>query len=179
LHPRTYTGYECENCNQIDRKELAICPHCGFPKSGSEEEKQIFYDNLEFVRRQLSSHKEDIFQAKLSLWIIALLNFLFAFVFYISYYEMNDANLVLVINLLSALVFLLLGFVANEKPFIALLCGVLLYVALIIFRMVDEQPNELLNIFCREIFVVWLFKGLNGARVVEDLQKEIARRQPK
>ena len=179
MHSRTYTRYECENCNQIDRKELAICPHCEFPKGGSEEEKQIFYDKLEFVRQQLSSHRDDIFQAKVSLWIVAFLNFLFAFVFYVSYHEMDDANLVLVINLLSALVFLLLGFVATEKPFVALLCGVLLYVALIIFRMVDEQPNDLLNIFGREIFVVWLFKGFNGARVVEDLQKEVARRQPK
>ncbi|HYJ37348.1 MAG TPA: hypothetical protein VEV87_01980 [Chitinophagaceae bacterium] len=172
--PRHTSGFDCENCGRDLRRSYSICPHCKFPIEGSEEEKELYYHRLEAAKIELTGLQEKVENARISLWIIALINLLYAIIFHLFNKEIKDAHLVLVINILASLIFILLGILAKEKPFSALTAGLILYVSLFIYRLVDGQPDMLIAALAKDILAVWLFKGISNTRTAEELKKQLS-----
>ena len=169
-------GYECENCKRRFPRENLICPSCEYPIAGTENEKNLFYHNLETAKTQLKGMEDRVYQAKLCLWIIASVNFLYALVSYLFQSESEDAFLILLINLAISAIFVILALSANERPYSALIGGLIVYVAMIAYQFIDHQSAVPIFSIFRYGLIIYLAVGISNTSQVEYLKKEIARR---
>ena len=168
--------YQCENCKRQFPRENAMCPSCEYPIGGTEEEQNIFYDKLETAKSQLKGMEDRVYQSKLCLWIIAGVNFLYALVSYLFQSESQDALLVLLINLAISAIFVILALSANERPYSALIGGLIVYVAMIAYQIIDQQSSVPIFSIFRYSLIIYIAIGINKTSQVEYLKKEIARR---
>ena len=94
----------------------------------------------------------------------------------IIYLTSRDNDLALAIflsNVIVAVIFVLLAELSKQRPFIALLSGLLLYITLNLYMIVIEGASPFSGIIIKGIIIVYLVKGINSAREAEQIKKEI------
>jgi hypothetical protein len=166
----------CENCKHSFEQSKSSCPSCGFPVTGSEAQKERFYHEIEANKLHLKKLQDEIFYARVSLWIIALSSFLSSLLYYFFHSDAPDALFILIVNTLVSAIFMLLGFYAAERPFSALIAGLVIYGSLIVYRLIDQQNDMYFGIILKIAIVLYLIKGISSTREAEDLKKEIDKR---
>ena len=173
------TASNCENCKKEIVKDQPYCQSCGFPVNGTGQDKELFYHQLGAMKFQLQNLEKKIYNARVTMWVIAGLTFLVSIITYIFYPETEDALLLLIINGLVSIVFLALANLANQKPFTALSVGLILYILLLLYGLIDGQGNLFGGIFIKILVIVFLIKGVNSAREAEEMKKEISQHEGK
>ena len=164
----------CKNCQKQVHPTERYCTDCGFPMNASEEEENQFYYKLGAKKLQLQELDRKIKNAKTTLWVIAGLTFLGGLLMYFMLQDSHENALVILItNTIVALLFLGLAELAKQKPFIALLSALILYVTLFLYGVVVEEMSPMSGIIIRIIIVVYLIKGINSASEAEKIKKEI------
>ena len=93
--------------------------------------------------------------------------------FYFFNSEVEDAFLTLIINTIVSIIFLLLGIWASEKPFTALVAGLILYGILFFYRIIDGQKDMFGGIVTKIFIIIYLLIGISSARQAEELKKEL------
>src|SRR4029078_10621324 len=88
----------------------------------------------------------------------------------------QDALLVLLINLAISAIFVILALSANERPYSALIGGLIVYVAMIAYQIIDQQSSVPIFSIFRYSLIIYIAIGINKTSQVEYLKKEIARR---
>ena len=78
-----YTPATCEHCKRNIMQAADKCPSCGFPITGTEVQKELFYHQLEARKSQLKELEAKVDNARITLWVIAGLNFLFGLLSYL------------------------------------------------------------------------------------------------
>jgi uncharacterized membrane protein len=163
----------CEYCKQSATNDQDKCPSCGFPIKGTDMQKEIFYHQLESKKWDLKDLDQKIHNARLTLWIIAGLTFLFAIINYFSHSDNDEAILLLILNIVIAIVFLLISSWAKEKPFSALILGLVAYVGLNLYFIMEGRQELNFAAIGKLIIVALLVKGIISAREAEEMKKEV------
>ena len=164
----------CKNCLKPVHTTERFCTACGFPMNASEEEENLFYYRLGAKKLQLLELDKKVSNAKTTLWVIAGLTFLGGVIMYLMWKGSHENALVILIsNTIVALLFLALAEFAKQKPFIALLSALILYVTLFLYGVVVEEMSPISGLLIRGIIVVYLVKGINSANEAEKLKKQI------
>ena len=163
----------CENCKKSIPQTADKCPSCGFPINGTEIQKEIFYHQLEARKSGLKDLDQKIYNARITLWIIAGMTLLFGIVTYLVDSEVEGAIVMLILNVVISIVFLLIGNWAAEKPFSALVLGLVVYVGMLLYWISEGQTSFTAGIIGRLVIIGFLIKGITSARDAEELKKEL------
>jgi hypothetical protein len=148
-------------------------PVCGFPINGTEVQKEIFYHQLEARKSGLKDLHQKMYNSRVTLWIIAGITFLFGLISYFMDSTTEGALIMLILNVVISIVFLLIGSWAAERPFSALVLGLVLYVGLLLYWISEGQTRPAAGIIGRIVIIGFLIKGISSAREAEELKKEI------
>jgi len=169
----------CENCKTPIQQQTDKCPTCGFPVGGTDVQKEIFYHQLGYKKESVKDLKEKVYRARMLLWVIAALSCLYGLISYVANQEQDGALLVLIINVVIGGIFLLLASYAEEKPFTALILATAIYVAFIIYGVIEGGVSMGSVTIGKIVIIVLLIRGAVSARDAEDLMKEINKKSSK
>ena len=163
----------CEHCKTSVPETAAKCASCGFPVGGTDIQKDAFYHQLEAKKGTIKDLHNKVYNARITLWIIAGLNVFFGIVNYYMIREHDGAIIFLLLNVVTSIIYLLLASYAIEKPFTALVMAAVVYVAFIIYWTAEGIVPGLWGWFGRAAIIAFLIKGAVSARDAEELKKEI------
>ena len=170
------TGYvdnTCKNCQKKVFPTDRFCTACGFPMNATEEEENQFYYRIGAKKLQLEELDRKIRNAKTTLYVIAGFMFVVGLIIYLTSRDNDLALAIFLSNVIVAVIFVLLAELSKQRPFIALLSGLLLYITLNLYMIVIEGASPFSGIIIKGIIIVYLVKGINSAREAEQIKKEI------
>jgi hypothetical protein len=163
----------CEYCKTPVKEPTPKCPSCGFPIGGTDVQKEIFYHQVEAQKGSLKDLQSKIYYARVMLWLVAGFTFLFGFINFFWYPEMEGRVVLLILNTVITGIFLLLASYAAEKPFTALILAACIYSAFFIFSLVDETLTFGYGVIGKLVAIGFLIKGALSAREAESMKKEL------
>ncbi len=149
----------CSKCDTILLENNKFCSNCGFPERGTEKEKAIFIANAVMKKNGHLDVDEKINSGKKTLLILAALCVVFGF---ISYGVNNDIS-VLVSNLILAVIYAGLAWLATTKPFAALLSALLLYIMIHILNAIVDVTTIYQGLLVKVLVITYLSKGVYSA----------------
>ncbi|WP_028889088.1 hypothetical protein [Tenacibaculum ovolyticum] len=152
-------NFLCNFCKESIEESIAYCSNCGHPKNGTSKEIAQFFAKRAMQKSKNIDSDKKIKSAKNTLFVLCGIMVVFGL---FSYYTTNDI-LELSIVLFVALIYLLLAFWSDKKPFIALLSGLLLYLTLIIISAVFDPISLVKGFIWKIIIISYLGKGLYSA----------------
>ncbi|QGW29904.1 hypothetical protein [Phnomibacter ginsenosidimutans] len=85
----------------------------------------------------------------------------------------TTAAVTLAITLSIAVVFLLLGFYSNKKPYTAILSGLIVYGALLLMDIVVDPTSILKGIIIKGVIIFYLAKSLSDAKEAQEGMKHL------
>ncbi|WP_299884888.1 hypothetical protein [uncultured Lacinutrix sp.] len=154
----------CTHCELPIIENTAFCPECGYPEKGDEQDVAKFYAKRVMAKNKNMDAEEKIKSARNTLFVMAGLVMLFGF---FSFF-VNDDYVTLIINFIICCIYLLLGGWSKEKPLIALLLGLLLYITTIIISAIIEPSSLIKGILWKIIIIGYLGKGIYSASSTKD-----------
>ena len=153
----------CNHCETSVNDDDAFCQDCGYPLKGNEQDVAKFYAKRAMNKNKNIDAAEKIKSAKNTLFVIAGVVLLFAIVRYLSIGDIAD----LIINFIVCCMYILLGFWTEQKPLIALLLGLLLYVTLVVISAVLEPMTLVKGILWKIVIISYLGKGIYSASSIK------------
>lgn len=134
------------------------CPNCGFPQGGTDEERWKFVVQRRRERSAREDQKAMIDKARLYLFLAAGLNM-------ISF--ISDEPVVLLIGGIISAVFIAFAVWAKQRPYPAILTGLITYVSLQLFFGLFDWRFVLGGLIWKIAIVGALFYALRSAKVLE------------
>ena len=157
----------CYHCKQKDlNTNEMFCPNCGFPQGGTQEEQRKFIMDFRLKNSAIREGKKMITRARNYLFFVAFLNF-------ISFAASGAGAIGYIIGLIIAGIFAGLAFWSINKPFPALLTGLITYVVLTIFFGILEPMSLLAGLIWKIAIIGALVFAIYSVKDVEKLEKEI------
>ncbi len=150
---------ECKHCETPAKEEASFCSECGYPIKGSDQDIAKFYAKRVMDKRKTDNAYEKIKSARKTLFIIAGIITVFGF---FIYYKTEDI-VPLSINLVVSIVYVVLGFWSKQRPLIALILGLLLYLTLIIITAIADPLTLVAGIIWKILIIGYLAKGIYSA----------------
>ncbi len=157
------TTPKCTHCEHAITQETAFCPECGYPEKGTEQDVAKFYARRAMAKNQNRDAAEKINSARNTLFVIAGVVMLFGF---ISFFRYDDFTL-LIANFIVCSIYILLGFWTKQKPLIALLLGLLLYVTTVVISAIIDPVTLLGGILWKVLIIGYLGKGIYSASSIK------------
>ena len=164
--PRTHCGH----CFQPLDPEDKYCHHCGFPQGGSNEEKHLFISEVHVKKADLTLAQQKIRNAAATLYLIACFTALYGLI--VGLGIRDDARL-MIGNLVIAILYLILGLWSQEKPFMSILCGLILFVTFILMNAFLDPETLYKGIIIKIIAVIFLISGVVSARKANRILSEL------
>lgn len=163
---------KCRACGNAVNGHDQFCTSCGFPLRGTDEEQNVFISARHFRKSQVQTLHKKIKNAQTTLFVLAGL---FA-VIGVAYYFISGQNdlgfAVMITNLILAAVFLALGGWAKNKPVVALISGLVLFILVQLISIIEDPTNIVRGIIIKALVIVYLVKGLQSAIEAEKIKKE-------
>lgn len=157
----------CSHCGSPMAPDKIYCVHCGFPERGTDSEKSKFHANRVLEQRKGDYAKKEIKTARITLLVIAGLSFLFGiFVFFL-----NDDSASLIASGVIAIIYLGLAYWSQQKPLVALVLGLLVYLTNLVINAIIEPETIYRGIIVKVLIIAFLAKGINSALQVRKSQK--------
>lgn len=150
---------ECKHCETPVKEDHSFCSECGFPLKGSDQDVAKFYAKRVMDKRKTNNAHEKIKAARKTLFIIAAIITVFGF---FIYYKTQDL-VPLIINLVVSVVYVVLGVWSKQRPLIALILGLLLYLTLIIITAIADPLTLVAGILWKILIIGYLAKGIYSA----------------
>lgn len=173
--PAPLVDTTCRNCQKTVPAGQKFCTNCGFPVNATPEEEDQFYYRQGAKQLELDSLGKTVSNAKNALWVVAGLMGVIGIGLYFIDRNSPIATITLISNLIVAAIFVALGFWASQKPFTALLVGLILYITIYLLGVIVGGANPVRGIIMHIIIITYLVRGINSAREVEQLKKELNR----
>ncbi len=155
----------CSYCNEPILGRPEKCISCGFPENGTEVEKSKFKTQKALDLHKKQSAPKIIKSATTSLYVIGAIQLLFGLYQYFA----NDNIPELIASGVVFIIFMLLGYWSQSKPWIALVIGLVVYAGIVLLTWIDNPANIYKGIVIKIFIVVYLVKGIISAG---DLKKE-------
>jgi len=150
----------CSQCSNLIEEQQVYCTYCGFPEQGTEQEKSKFHAGRVIKARTARSAKDGVKSARNTLFIMSALMGI-AGIFY--FFSLDGDIGVLITYMIIAVIYVLLGFWSQEKPLIALILGLLVYLTLIVTIAIISPVSIFSGIIIKIIIITYLARGINGA----------------
>jgi type III secretory pathway component EscR len=149
----------CSFCKKPIEEDVIFCPHCGHPENGTEKERAQFFAKRAMNKNKAIDAKDKISSARNTLFVLAGIMVLFGIIIYGSTNSVLDLG----INLFFAFIYLVLAFWSEQKPFIALLIGLFLYITLIVINAIIDPVTLVRGIIWKVLIISYLGKGIYSA----------------
>ena len=151
---------QCSFCDAPMSENQVFCISCGFPEKGTEQERSKFHANRILEMRKSSDARSGISSARNTLFIIAALTMLWGIYYF---FQLGKDSAVLITYTILSIIYLMLGYWSQQKPLVALILGLLVYITIIVLAAILD-PTTIFSGFLVKIFViVYLAKGINSA----------------
>ncbi|GGG16292.1 hypothetical protein GCM10011344_16070 [Dokdonia pacifica] len=153
---------QCSLCTAAMEENYIFCISCGYPEKGSEEEQTKFHAHRILNMRKSSDARQGITSARNILFIIAAINMLWGIFYFFQ--NSQDISLLIYFPILSVM-YLVLGYWSQQKPLMALVLGLLVYLTVIVLGAIYE-PESIISVsglFLKSFVIIYLAKGINAA----------------
>lgn len=160
---------KCPTCKSAFEQQPDKCGNCGYPFSGTPDERAHFVAHHILKKGKLSDTKDSIKQARIILFIIAGFNIIVPI---FSFANTQSGWIVMEISMLIGILFLIFGIMAKKKPFISLLIPLILLITAYLVNFIIEPITLLQGILWKIIFIGALVYSLMNIRESEKIQKE-------
>jgi len=149
----------CSHCNASLEVNQKFCTSCGYPEDGTEKEKAVFHADSVMAHSKSKEAPKFIRRARNTLFFIAGITFLYGVFIFFS----QDDSATLIVAALMTVIYVILGFWSQQKPLVALVLALLLYVTNIVLNAIIEPTTIHKGIIMKIIIIVFLAKGINSA----------------
>lgn len=149
----------CSKCETVIPEGQKFCSSCGYPENGTASEKAKFNADQVISNSKSKDAPKQIKSARTTLFVISGLALLSGIIFFF----MTDDSSTLIAGGILAIIYLGLGFWSQEKPLIALVLGLLVYLTNIVINAVIEPESIGKGIILKVIIILFLIKGINSA----------------
>ncbi len=149
----------CTQCQSLIKEEQKFCSGCGFPQRGTAGEKAKFHAEQSMARGKSREAPKLIKQARNTLFFVAGITFLYGIIIFFA----QDDTATFIAAAIMTIIYLILGFWSQQKPLIALVLGLLLYLTNIVLSAIIEPETIHKGIIIKVIVIVFLIKGINSA----------------
>ena len=152
----------CIHCDTPIHETHMFCEECGYPLKGSEQDVAKFYAKRVMDKRKTNNAEEKIKSARNTLYVMAGIIVVFGlFLFY------KNADISgLIINIIVGVIYILLGVWSKQRPLIALLLGLLLYVTIVVVTAIAEPHTLLSGVIWKVLIIAYLAKGIYSASLI-------------
>ncbi len=162
----------CYYCKSTGlNEEDKFCPNCRFPQNGTQREMKRFLVNVANKKQLLIDKKKSVKKARIILFILAGLNFVFGIVFGIV---LNFNIQILIGSILGALIYFGLGMWSRKNPFPAILSGFLIYVVFNVITAIANPATIVQGIIWKVLIISGFVYGYKGVKDSEALEVELA-----
>ncbi|MDY8136864.1 zinc ribbon domain-containing protein [Aquimarina sp. 2201CG5-10] len=155
----TIQNVSCSQCSTEMTLETKFCTNCGYPQNGNEKEKAVFHANRVMKNSQIKDDEKRIKSARNTLYWMAGLSFAFGL---ILFFRTQDTIELIVQTIVSG-IYLLLAYWSQQKPFAAILSGLLLYLTIIAILAIVDPFTIFSGIIFKVIIIAFLVKGVYSA----------------
>lgn len=159
----------CANCNAENPSTQKFCSSCSYPITGTMEERQQFAATIGKHKLHIKRAKEQIGNAKIMIYIIAGLTFLFGLIIYFQ----NDDFVSLIVNISMCLLYLIMAAWADKNPFAAILTAFIFYVTFILVNAVIQPATLFSGLIMKIIIIVGFVKAIRSAMEAQESIKEL------
>jgi hypothetical protein len=159
LISQTGEAINCSQCDTPVAPDKIFCVSCGFPERGTESEKSKFNADRVLELRKQQYAKKELKTGRIILLVIAGLSFVSG-LFY--FFTLDDSATLIASGILS-IVYLALAYWSQEKPLIAMVLGLLVYLTTIVINAIVEPETIHRGIIMKVLIIGFLGKGINSA----------------
>ncbi len=149
----------CSKCNNEIKINQKFCTNCGYPEFGSISDKATFNSNEVQNYYKLKEAPKKIKSARTSLFVISGISFLYGLIMFFS----NDDSASLITSAILSIIYLVLGYWSQQKPLIALVLGLLVYLTIMVLNGIIEPSTIYKGIIIKVLIIAYLGKGINSA----------------
>jgi len=153
---------KCSQCTTLLHTEDVFCPNCGFPERGTDKEKSVFHANKVMEKHNVSDVEKKIKNARNALYVMAGFTFIYGVG---SFFQEDIATAV--VNGVLCLIYMVLAMWTKQKPLMAILLGLLLYLTTIIINAVVDPMTLAKGILFKIIVIAYLGKGVYHALSID------------
>lgn len=161
---------DCGHCGVSLTNEHKFCPHCGFPQQGTREDQKDFRAQVFLKKQDLTNAQSKVKNAAATLYVIAGFTSLYGLIVGLGIRE--DAGL-MIGNVVIAILYILLGLWSQEKPFMAILSGLILYATFILLNAFLDPATLYNGMVIKLVVIVFLIKGVVSARQANRILSEL------
>ncbi len=149
----------CSQCSAALNNNQKFCVSCGFPEKGTEREKSMYHAKIVMDKRLTHDSKKRIKSARNSLFVVSGISLVTG----LYYYFVLDDLASLIASGILALVYLFLGYWSQQKPLVALLLGLMVFLLVIVLNGILDPSTLYKGILIRLFIIVFLVKGIHSA----------------
>jgi hypothetical protein len=150
---------QCSFCETEMQSEQFYCEQCGFPERKSDFEKSRFHAKRKRKKQLTEEASRKIRSGRNSLFVVSAIA-LFTGLFY--FFGYNDGA-TLIGSAILAIIYLVLGFWSQQRPLIALVLGMLVFLTTIVINALLEPETIYKGIILKIFILAYLGKGISSA----------------
>lgn len=154
-------GTRCAVCHAGYKEADTKCGRCGFPISGSEQEKSDFDLQYKTQRAAYEGSLQEASKGTKALYWLAGLVFVGNFVLY----AVSDVKEISypIVGALIAILFIILAQWSKKKPYEALLSALIIYIVLMVADGIAEPSTLVKGFLVKFIIIGFLGRGVKAA----------------
>lgn len=153
----------CKMCETHVHTESTFCTNCGYPEHGTDKDVAVFHAHNAMEKNKNIDADKRVKSARTTLYVMAGISFIFGLILFF-----NDLDIAaLFADLILCIIYLCLAYWSKQKPVMALLLGLLLFLTTMILSALID-PSTLLQGFLWKILIIfYLGKGIYSASAVK------------
>jgi len=162
----------CRCCLEHINESDQFCKTCGFSLQGTEEQQNNFIYERGYKKMQVNELTNKASRAAVTFYIIAGLMLLSGIVMFFMNAQNDESSANLIVYGIISVLFLLLGVWSNKKPVAAIICGLSLYVVLILLQAAVDVSTIANGLIIKIFIIAGLVKALTSALEAERIKKQ-------
>lgn len=159
----------CPNCNTESPSTQKFCSSCSYPITGTLEERSQFAATIGKHKLNIKRAKEQISNAKMIIYLISGLTFLFGLILYFQ----TEDFVTLIVNICMCLLYLIMAAWADKNPFAAILTAFIIYVTFILVNAFIEPGTLFSGLIMKIIVIGGFIKAIRSAQQAQEAIKEL------
>ncbi len=160
MEEKILDSLQCSICNAHMEENQIFCMSCGFPENGTTQEQSKFHAHRVLAMRQSSEARTGITSARNTLYIIAALTMLWGIYYF---FQLEKDSAILITYTILSVIYLLLGYWSQQKPLVALILGLLVYITIIVLGAIGDVSTIFSGFIVKIFVIIFLAKGINAA----------------
>jgi hypothetical protein len=159
----------CPTCKTEYELQPEKCGNCGYPFSGTDNEKSHFIAHQILKKGHISDARDSVKNARTILFVIAGFNIVFPFFYF---WDVPNNTLSISISVIIGLIFLSFGFLVKKMPFESILIPLILLLFFYIINALIDPMTLFQGIIWKALIVGGLSYSLIRVRKSEKIKKQ-------